>query len=301
MKKPTVICLMGPTASGKTGLACELVQALPLEIVSVDSAMIYRDMNIGTAKPDAETLARAPHRLIDIRDPLEPYSAADFCHDVHREIKEIIANGNRPLLVGGTMLYYRALQQGLSALPAADAEVRNAISQEADALGWQAMHDKLKAVDPESAERIHPNDPQRLQRALEVYRVTGKPLSDLRGMQEEPPFDFINLALMPEDRALLHKQIERRFDQMLSQGFIDEVKRLKARGDLHLDLPSMRCVGYRQAWQYLEGDLSEDEMRERAIIATRQLAKRQITWLRSWPDLNVLTSPDLEEAKPYLD
>jgi tRNA dimethylallyltransferase len=257
-------------------------------------------MDIGTAKPDAETLQCAPHRLIDICDPSETYSAADFCHDVYREIEEILANGNRPLLVGGTMLYFRALQQGLSALPAADAQIRDRITKEAEKVGWQVMHDKLKAVDPESAERIHPNDPQRLQRALEVFYVTGKPLSDLRGMQEEPPFNFINLALMPEDRTLLHKQIEVRFDQMLSLGFTDEVRRLKARGDLHLDLPSMRCVGYRQAWQYLEGELSEDEMRERAIIATRQLAKRQITWLRSWPDLHVLPSPNSEEAERFL-
>lgn len=282
MKKPQVVCLMGPTASGKTGLACELVQEYPFEIVSVDSVMVYRDMDIGAAKPDAATLQSAPHRLLDIRDPSEPYSAADFCSDAHREINDILAAGNVPLLTGGTMLYFHALQQGLSALPAADNAVRDAISADAEKLGWDAVHDKLKAVDPASAARIHPNDPQRLQRALEVFYVTGKPMSDFRGQQEESPFDFINIAIMPEDRALLHAQIEKRFDDMLALGFVDEVKRLKARGDLHADLPSMRAVGYRQAWQHLEGELSATEMRERAIIATRQLAKRQMTWLRGW-------------------
>lgn len=295
MTKPKVICLMGPTASGKTGLACELVQTFALDIVSVDSAMVYREMDIGTAKPDAQTLARAPHRLIDIRDPADIYSAADFCEDATREINTIVAAGKTPLLTGGTMLYFRALQQGLSALPAASPEVRDAIATEAEKFGWAALHAKLKTIDPASAARIHPNDPQRLQRALEVCYLTGKPLSNLRGLQAESPFEFINIGIIPPNRALLHENIKKRFDQMLSLGFINEVRRLKTRGDLNVNLPSMRCVGYRQVWQYLDGELCFAEMQERAIIATRQLAKRQLTWLRSWPSLNVLLAADVEE------
>ena len=274
---------MGPTASGKTGVAVELVQRLPLEIISVDSALVYRGMDIGTAKPDAETLRMAPHRLIDIRDPSEVYSVAEFRDDALREMEAIRARGNTPLLVGGTMLYFRALQQGLSDLPGADSGVRAQLEAEAREKGWQAMHTRLRRVDPQSAARIHPNDPQRIQRALEVYELSGLPLSELcaAGRQAPPAYRFLKIILAPEQRKVLHERIRQRFELMLAQGFLDEVQRLRARRDLNPGLPSMRAVGYRQAWEYLGGELSEEEWVERAVIATRQYAKRQLTWLRS--------------------
>jgi len=283
MNRPLAILLMGPTASGKTGAAVELVQQLPLEIISVDSALVYRGMDIGTAKPDAETLRIAPHRLIDIRDPTQVYCAAEFHEDALSEMAAIRARGNTPLLVGGTMLYFRVLQQGLSDLPAADTGVRAQLEADARGLGWQAMHDRLRRVDPRSAARIHPNDPQRIQRALEVYELSGSPLSELcaGGRQAPPACRFLKIILAPEQRKVLHERIRRRFDIMLMQGFLDEVRGLRARCDLDPGMPSMRAVGYRQAWEYLEGGLPEGEWVERAIIATRQYAKRQLTWLRS--------------------
>lgn len=281
-----VICLSGPTAAGKTALAMQLADALPVELVSVDSALIYRDMDIGTAKPTSAELKQYPHHLVDIRDPAEVYSAADFRRDALQLIGEIRDRGNIPVLVGGTMLYYRALLAGLSNLPAADPQVRAHFQQRAEQEGWQALHDELAQIDAVAAARIHPNDPQRLLRALEVHKISGQTLTALTRTQQ-PGLDLPTwqIALAPPDRKLLHERIEQRFDLMLQQGFADEVAALRGRGDLHLDLPSMRCVGYRQMWLHLDGELSYDEMRERGIIATRQLAKRQITWLRSWPGL----------------
>lgn len=286
MNQPLAIFLMGPTASGKTGVAVELVQQLPLEIISVDSAMIYRGMDIGTAKPDEQTLRLAPHHLIDILDPSEIYSAAEFRHDALQAMDDIVARGNTPLLVGGTTLYFRALEQGLSDLPSADADVRAELEAEAAEAGWPAMHARLQQVDPEAAERIHPNDPQRIQRALEVYELCGEPMSALfaAGRNQAPAYRFLKIALVPGDRALLHTRIAERFHLMLEQGFVNEVRHLHERSDLHTDLPAMRAVGYRQAWAWLDGNLSEQEWVERGIIATRQYAKRQMTWLRSERD-----------------
>jgi tRNA dimethylallyltransferase len=289
------ICLMGPTASGKTALAIELVQRLPLEIVSVDSAQIYKTMDIGTGKPDAKTLTLAPHRLIDFLDPLESYSAARFCEDARREMADIRAAGKVPLLVGGTMLYFKALRDGLASMPAADERVRADILNQASAKGWAAIHTELAAVDPIAASRIHPNDPQRLQRALEVFRVSGRSLSDWQAMQSPLPDGgdaFVFLSIQPADRSVLHHRIERRFRQMLEDGLVEEVEALYARGDLGPELPSVRSVGYRQVWQYLSQEVGFDGMVERGIIATRQLAKRQITWLRSWPSLQNFDSDD---------
>jgi tRNA dimethylallyltransferase len=286
MNQPLAIFLMGPTASGKTALAVELVQRLPLEIISVDSALVYRGMDIGTAKPDAATLAVAPHRLIDIRDPGEAYSAAQFREDALREMQSICARGNTPLLVGGTMLYFRALEQGLSDLPGADPEVRAQLEAQAARIGWARMHQRLAAVDAESAARIHPNDPQRIQRALEVYELTGAALSELcrRGSESPPDYRFLKIVLAPPEREVLHQRIERRIRVMLEQGFLDEVERLRQRGDLAPQLPALRAVGYRQAWMHLQGQLSADEWVERAVVATRQYARRQLTWLRAEPD-----------------
>lgn len=280
---PAAVFLMGPTASGKTDLAVALREHFPFELISVDSALVYRGMDIGTAKPDATLLARAPHRLIDIRDPSQAYSAAEFREDALQEMAAIVAAGRIPLLVGGTMLYYRALEHGLSDLPGADAKVRERLERQAAELGWEAMHARLAEVDPQAAERIHCNDPQRIQRALEVYEITGRPMSELQAcvVRDPLPYRLLKLALVPKDRALLHRRIEQRFLQMLSQGFIDEVARLRARGDLRPEMPSMRSVGYRQVWEYLDGDCSYDEMVQRGIAASRQLAKRQLTWLRS--------------------
>jgi tRNA dimethylallyltransferase len=281
----TIICLMGPTASGKTNLAVELVQSFPLEIISVDSAMVYKDMDIGTAKPEDDVLKLAPHRLLNLRDPSHAYSAADFCVDAVREIEAIFANNKTPLLVGGTMLYFRALQAGLSDLPSADPAVREKLSALALEKGWDYLHECLMKVDPVSAQRIHPHDTQRIQRALEVYELTGSSLTD--SQQQFLPislsYNVINIAIYPENRAVLHERIAKRFDEMLAQGFVDEVKKLFQRDDLNLDTPAMRCVGYRQVCEYLLGHLTYEEMREKSIIATRQLAKRQLTWLRHWP------------------
>lgn len=279
---PKAIFIMGPTASGKTDLAVECVRQLPCEIISVDSALVYKHMDIGTAKPEDNVLREAPHRLIDIIEPTEAYSAANFRNDALREMNQISTMGKIPVLVGGTMLYFKALQEGLSELPAADENVRQAIEQEAQEKGWSEVHKRLKSVDPQSAERIHPNDPQRIQRALEVYEISGKTMTEFWQVQQAQrlPFDVIKIALVPQDREYLRQRIAQRFHLMLEQGFVNEVKVLKARGDLNVDMPSMRCVGYRQVWEYLEGKLEHDEMVEKAITATRQLAKRQMTWLR---------------------
>lgn len=289
-RRPPAIFLMGPTASGKTVLAIDLVQRLPCEIISVDSALIYRGMDIGTAKPDAKELALAPHRLIDICDPAEAYSAARFCEDALREMAAITAAGRIPLLIGGTMLYFRALEFGLSALPEADPVVRDQLECEAREIGWGQMHAQLAEVDPAAGGRIHPNDPQRIQRALEVYRLTGKSMSQLQkeADQHHFPYQPIKLVRAPQDRAILHRRIAARFDVMLQQGFETEVRRLLNRGDLSATTPSMRAVGYRQMIRYLQGEYSREEMIERGIIATRQLAKRQYTWLRSYPGLHWL-------------
>ena len=279
---PTVIFIMGPTAAGKTDLAISCVEQFDCELISVDSALVYREMDIGTAKPDAETLRRAPHKLVNIIDPSESYSAGNFRTDALKEIESSLSRGKTPVLVGGTMLYYKTLQEGLSELPSADKEIRNQLEEESKELGWQVMHDRLAKIDPVSANRIHPNDPQRIQRALEVFEVSGKTLTEFWQEQksQELPYNLVKIAFFPEDRDCLKKRIALRFLQMLELGFIEEVEVLRARGDLHLELPSMRCVGYRQVWEYLDGALSRDEMVEKGIIATRQLAKRQMTWLR---------------------
>jgi len=273
---------MGPTASGKTDLAIALMDDLPVELISVDSGQIYRGMDIGTAKPDAEALARAPHRLIDIRDPGERYSAAEFREDALREMQDITAAGKIPLLVGGTMLYYRALEYGLSPMPAADDELRAKLEAQAAETGWQAMHDRLASIDPAAAGRIHPNDPQRIQRALEVYELTGSTMTELHALEVEQdfPYELVKLSITPPQREILHERIARRFRTMMEQGFLAEVEALYNRGDLDLETPSVRTVGYRQLWQYVSGQSSLEEAIERGIIATRQLAKRQLTWLR---------------------
>ena len=276
---------MGPTASGKTALAVSLVERFPLEIVSVDSALVYRGMDIGSAKPDAATLARAPHHLLDIRDPTAAYSAAAFCDDARRLMADIVARGKVPLLVGGTMLYFRALLRGLDDLPRADPALRKALEAEAKARGWPALHAELAAVDPATAARLAPNDSQRIGRALEIFRLTGTPMSALLDRaQSELPYRVLQLALIPSDRSVLHQRIAARFDAMLAEGLIDEVESLRRSYVLKPDLPAMRAVGYRQAWAYLDGEIDLGELREQGIAATRQLAKRQLTWLRSWPD-----------------
>jgi tRNA dimethylallyltransferase len=278
----TAFALLGPTASGKSRLALELARAHPIEIVSVDSAQVYRGMDIGTAKPTAAERSAVPHHLIDLADPTERYSAGRFRADASRAIEGILERGKIPLLVGGTMLYYRALASGLDPLPPANEAVRKSINEEAKSLGWPGLHAQLAKVDPQAAARIMPNDAQRIQRALEVFRATGKPISSLQtGKGPDLGFELKAFALMPSDRAELHRRIAERFDRMLQEGFLDEVRALRARHELDADLPSMRSVGYREAWGFLEGDFSEKDMRERAIAATRQLAKHQITWLRS--------------------
>ena len=289
---PPAICLMGPTASGKTDLAIRLTEVLPCELISVDSALVYKGMNIGTAKPTQEEQARAPHRLIDIKDPSEPYSAAMFREDALREMADITSRGKIPLLVGGTMLYYKVLRDGIAELPSADPQVRERILQEAEERGWPLLHERLQLVDPETAQRLKSRDAQRVQRALEVFETTGKPLSEWHKEQEDErlPYRLINFAIAPKERSILHERIKIRFEQMVENNFIDEVRGLYARGDLGPSLPAIRAVGYRQAWSYLEGEMSFEEMVERGIIATRQLAKRQITWLRGWPEVNWLDS-----------
>nr|WP_275974509.1 tRNA (adenosine(37)-N6)-dimethylallyltransferase MiaA [Shewanella algicola] len=283
--------MMGPTASGKTALAIDMATQHNCEIISVDSALIYRGMNVGSAKPTAQELAIAPHRLIDILDPSESYSAADFRRDALAAIEDIIARGKTPLLVGGTMMYFKALLDGLSPLPSANETIRKQILLQAEAQGWESLHQELCEIDPVAGQRIHPNDPQRLSRALEVYRISGKTMTELTQTKSAAlPYDVVQFAIAPNDRKVLHELIARRFNIMLEQGFIDEVATLKARGDLHLDMPSMRCVGYRQCWQYLDNEFDHATMVEKATAATRQLAKRQLTWLRSWPDLQWLES-----------
>lgn len=296
-----IICLLGPTASGKTNLALALTKYLPIEIISVDSALIYRGMDIGTAKPDATILQSVPHHLINTHDPIEAYSAADFCRDVEQLIPAIIARKKIPLLVGGTMLYFRSLWQGLAILPPADPLIRQQIDTRAATEGWETLHNELKKVDPDAAARIHPNDPQRIQRALEVYYITGQPLSSFFTQNQTTPYAILKLAIAPHDRALLHQRIANRFDQMLNQGFVTEVEALRARGDLSLALPSMRAVGYRQVWEYLDGNYDYDTMREKAIVATRQLAKRQLTWLRSFDDVVNFDSEESFLVEKVLD
>ena len=296
---PPAIFLMGPTASGKTDLALQLADALPCEIISVDSALIYRGMDIGSAKPSAQILQKYPHHLVDILDPAQSYSAAQFRADALSAMADITARGRIPLLVGGTMLYFKALTEGLAAMPAADLAVRAALEQQAATEGWAALYTELQQVDPVSAERIHPNDPQRVMRALEVWRISGQSMTEHRAQQalqkqasngQHLPYNVATFAIAPQQRNILHERIAQRFHLMLEQGFITEVEALRQRGDLHVDLPAIRAVGYRQAWAYLDGDYTYDEMIERGIIATRQLAKRQFTWLRSWADIDWLDS-----------
>lgn len=279
---PAAIFLMGPTASGKTALAVELRKRFPVDVISVDSALVFRGMDIGTAKPDEETLRLAPHALIDIREPEEVYSAANFREDALAEMSEITERGRVPLLVGGTMLYFRALTKGLATLPAADAEIRKALEAQAGEEGWQALHARLAQQDPEIAARIHPNDPQRISRALEVIELTGRRMSELQQEQEQRALAYrvMRIIACPQPRSILHERIELRFRQMLDEGFLEEMKTLRKRKGLTREMPSMRCVGYRQAWCYLEGEISHQEMCRKALAATRQLAKRQLTWLR---------------------
>jgi tRNA dimethylallyltransferase len=298
---------MGPTASGKTGLAVALAEQFPLAIISVDSALVYRGMDIGTAKPDEAILRRAPHGLINIREPTQSYSAAEFREDALAEMTAITGQGRAPLLTGGTMLYFKALADGLADLPAADQEVRARIAKRASEVGWRALHSELSAKDPETAARIHPNDPQRIQRALEVIELSGRKMSELHRQQRERKpgergaqdwgYRVLKIVVCPQSRQELHTRIEQRFYQMLDAGFMDEMKTLRARGDLDPSLPSIRCVGYRQAWSYLEGDSTFEEMCRKALAATRQLAKRQLTWLRResgalWYDLELESARD---------
>ena len=297
--QPPAIFLLGPTASGKSDLAMKLTSHLPVELVSVDSALVYRDMNIGTAKPDAEILRQYPHHLVDIRNPDQVYSAADFRSEVLTLMSAISERGNIPLLVGGTMLYFKVLIEGIASMPAADSAIREKIVREAETGGWQKVHQRLAEVDPESAARIHPNDPQRLQRALEIWELTGESMTQLHKKQQDLvslPFSVCQLAIIPSDRADLHRIIAARFEQMIKDGFIEEVEHLREKYDLNAELPSIKSVGYRQVWQYLEGEVDRKVMQERAIIATRQLAKRQFTWLRGWSNLREIPFPEVNEA-----
>ncbi len=296
---PFHLCLAGPTASGKTAAALAIAQRHPCEIISVDSALVFRGMDIGTAKPSAAELAAVPHHLINIRDPLHAYSAAEFVKDAQALIVDIAARGKLPMLVGGTMLYFKALFDGLDDMPAANPEVRAALDAEAAEKGWPAMHAQLAEVDPITAARLAPADSQRIQRALEVFRIAGLPLSHFHAANTAIKTEAARaestgaralISLEPADRAWLHGRIAQRFDAMLAQGFLDEVQALRARGDLHLDLPSVRCVGYRQAWEVLDGLWPMAELRDKGIAATRQLAKRQITWLRSMPQRQVVAA-----------
>lgn len=295
---------MGPTASGKTGVAVELVQNMPVELISVDSALVFRDMDIGTAKPDAETLARAPHHLIDIIPPTEAYSAAAFRQDALRLMADITARGKIPLLVGGTMLYFKALREGLSPLPQADAALREQLDAEIAQHGIEHLHAKLAQVDAETAARLHATDTQRVQRAMEIFLVSGKPMSELIKHQEQDPLPYAitPIALIPSDRAVLHQRIALRFAEMMKNGLVDELRGLRDKYALHRDMTSMRCVGYRQAWEFMEGEISKAELSEKGIAATRQLAKRQLTWLRSMPDSIEIDclSPDLTRQVAHL-
>ncbi|MDE3273052.1 tRNA (adenosine(37)-N6)-dimethylallyltransferase MiaA [Pseudoalteromonas sp. G4] len=301
MQQLPIICLMGPTASGKTDLAIQLCQHLNTEVISVDSALVYKGMDIGSAKPNAQELALAPHRLIDLIDPADSYSAADFRRDALDNIAQLHSQGKIPLLVGGTMMYFKALLEGLSPLPNADQVIRAQLEIEAQEKGWPAMHKMLSDVDPVAASKINENDSQRINRALEVYRLTGKPMSELQKVKAEPlPFDVLQFAIAPCDRAILHQRIEKRFKIMLDMGFEKEVMTLYQRKDLHPDLPSIRCVGYRQMWDYLAGECDYDEMVFKGIAATRQLAKRQLTWLRGWQNITWLESGDEENLQRVL-
>ncbi|MDX1608721.1 MAG: tRNA (adenosine(37)-N6)-dimethylallyltransferase MiaA [Halofilum sp. (in: g-proteobacteria)] len=289
---PPAVFLLGPTAAGKTGAAVALATTLPLEIVSVDSALVYRGLDIGAARPDPATLRRAPHRLLDRADPTQPYSAGRFRDEALAAMAEIRRASRVPLLAGGTMMYFHALEHGLAALPSADPALRAELEREAERRGLAALHAELATADPAAAARIHPNDPQRIQRALEVVRLTGRPISELQQSGEPLPYRVLRLALAPAERATLHARIEQRFDAMLAHGLVEEVRALRARPGMHAELPSMRAVGYRQVWQYLEGELSWDEMRERGIVATRQLARRQLTWLRRMEGVEWFDSED---------
>ena len=288
--RPLAVAIMGPTASGKTAAALAIARERPVEIISVDSALVYREMDIGTAKPTPEELAAVPHHLIDIIDPLDAYSVMQFRNDTLRLVAEIAARGALPLLVGGTMMYFKGLTEGLDDLPTADAAVRARLDAEAAQIGWPGMHARLRALDPVTAERLAPNDAQRINRALEIIELTGKPMSELLARRTKPvlPFELVSFALETPDRSILHKRIALRFEQMLGTsddtGIVAEVARLRARGDLSPNLPSMRCVGYRQSWDYLDGKIDRAGLRETGIIATRQLAKRQLTWLRAMPE-----------------
>jgi tRNA dimethylallyltransferase len=309
-QQPPAIFLMGPTASGKTALAIEMRKRFPVDIISVDSALVYRGMDVGTAKPDSGTLRRAPHALIDIRDPAETYSVAEFRADALEEMSKITSRGRVPLLTGGTMLYFKVLTQGLARLPAASPAVRQVIEEQAREAGWPAMHAQLASRDPEIAGRIHPNDSQRISRALEVIELTGSKMSELQQDQEDQMLEYrvLKIIACPQPRATLHKRIEVRFRQMLEEGFLDEMEELRKRGDLTREMPSMRCVGYRQAWGYLESEDSLDEMCLKAVAATRQLAKRQLTWLRRetgalWYDPTVGTAQEsvFREVEEFLE
>lgn len=277
-----IICILGPTACGKTRLVFDLAQHLPIEIVSVDSALIYRDMNIGTAKPSAEELAKIPHHLIDICDPAETYSVGQFCNEAIKIIDGILQRQKIPVLVGGTMMYYYLLQKGFSEFPDSDFSLRDKITQKAAEFGWDVLHEELKKVDPVAASQIHKHDTQRISRALELYYATGQTRTELQQGQhwQKHPYEFVNIILMPPNRQILHERIEKRVDEMLAAGLINEVKALHQRGDLTLEMPSIRSVGYRQVWQYLNGELDEKDLRFKIIVATRQLAKRQFTWLK---------------------
>lgn len=292
MDKKTIIFILGPTASGKTDLAIELSRIIPSELISVDSALVYKGMDIGSAKPDPETLKVYPHRLVDIRDPTDAYSAADFVADAQAAIDEIIDAGKIPILVGGTTLYFKALIEGLEGLPPANNAIRTQIEARAEEEGWPALHKALAEVDPQTAERLHPNHNQRIQRALEVYQLTGKTLTEIHDSQGISEFidkyDLRQLAIMPNDRKILHERIEIRLERMFESGFFEEVKAMYERGDLHTELPSVRAVGYRQLWSFFDDEYDLEEAKFRALVATRNLAKRQLTWLRSWPDLSVL-------------
>lgn len=308
-KLPPAIFLMGPTASGKTDLALQLADKLPCDIISVDSALVYQGMDIGTAKPSKQILSQYPHQLVDILDPAEAYSAADFSKDALQAMENSTQQGRIPLLVGGTMLYYKALLEGLATLPTADVEIRKRLEQRISIEGINSLHNELQKIDPEAASRIHQNDPQRIVRALEVYLITGKTLSEHYRQQNETknqyahalPYTIVQFAIAPTERYILHQRIEQRFKTMLQQGFIEEVVNLKARPDLHAELPSMRAVGYRQVWDYLSGKLDFENMQERGIIATRQLAKRQFTWLRGWQNVNWLDSLAKENLSKLLN
>lgn len=305
---PPAIFLMGPTASGKTDLALQLADRLPCDIISVDSALVYQGMDIGTAKPSKEILAQYPHQLVDILDPANSYSAADFSKDALQAMQASTENGRIPLLVGGTMLYYKALLEGLATLPPADPDIRKLLEEQIKTEGIIALHQQLQKIDPATAGRIHQNDPQRIIRALEVYTLTGISLTEHYQRQKTEnqqthnlPYTIVQLAIAPTERYILHNRIAKRFTEMLKQGFVEEVERLKIRKDLNADLPSMRAVGYRQVWDYLEGKLNFENMQERGIIATRQLAKRQFTWLRSWQNVHWLDSLAKENLSKLLN